>query len=262
MEQKQTASSNTMLRKEIDPKELFYRMLDKWKLIALCVFLGAGLALAYTVFAVTPKYRATAKIYVLSSSDSVINVSDLQLGTYLASDYKEVLRTREVNERAVFNLGLPFTYEEMLKMTAVDNPSGTRILEISAQTDSPDLSASIANELSVVASDYIAEVMQTDRPTILSVAVAPQNPSTPHKVKNTVIGALIGGVLIAAYILIDFLSDNKIKSADELAEVSMLPVFAQIPETDMKQRTNLLKTSADAGKLKESDKTAEREQKQ
>ena len=226
---------------EIDLKELFYRLLDKWVLIVLCTVIGGAIALAYTLFFVTPKYESTAKIYVLSSSDSVVNLSDLQLGTYLASDYKEVFSTREVNEQAIQELDLPYTYEQMLGIVKITNPTGTRILEITANTESPKLSADIANTLSSIASDYIATVMLTDRPTVLSVAVPPAAPSSPSKAKNTFIGAVAGCMAVVAWITIALLLDNRIKSADELTRFTGLPVFAQIPETDMKARRNLLR---------------------
>lgn len=232
---------------EIDLKELFYRLLDKWVVIVLCTVLGGVLALAYTLFFVTPKYESTAKIYVLSSSDSVVNLSDLQLGTYLASDYKEVFSTREVNEQAIAELGLSYTYEQMLGIVKITNPTGTRILEITANTDSPKLSADIANTLSNVGSDYIAAVMLTDRPTVLSVAVPPAAPSSPSKAKNTLIGAIAGCMAVVAWITVALLLDNRIKSADELAGFTALPVFAQIPETDLKARRNLLRENDPAG---------------
>ena len=70
----------------IDLVELMYRLLGQWKLIvclAVVLALAAGI---YTVFLVTPMYEATSTIYVLSRSDSAINMADLQIGTALTSD--------------------------------------------------------------------------------------------------------------------------------------------------------------------------------
>lgn len=81
----------------IDLVELMYRLLASWKMIA-----AAAVALAvafgfYTLCFVTPMYEATATIYVLSRSDSAINMSDLQIGTALTSDYIKVFDMWETN---------------------------------------------------------------------------------------------------------------------------------------------------------------------
>ena len=189
---------------EIDLLELWYRILDYWKVIFIVVVAGAALGFCISKFVMTPKYEATSKIYVLSSKDSVVNLSDLQLGTYLASDYQEVFVTREVSEKVISNLALSYTLEDLQKMMKVTNPNGTRILYITITSEDPDEAAAISNEFSSVASDYIAEVMQIDRPTSLSVAVPPEEPSSPKTLVNTIIGgaaALVISVLVIAVLL-------------------------------------------------------------
>lgn len=239
-------AGNTEIENEIDLMELFYRLLDHWKLIVLCVVLGGILSFLGTRFLITPKYESSAEIYVLSSSDSVVNLSDLQLGSYLASDYIEVFNTHEVNETVIKNLALPYKYDELLKMTSVSNISGTRILKITAETESAQQSADIANEFSTVASDYIADVMMTDRPTVLSVAVAPEKPSSPSLVKNTALGAIFCGIIAILGLVISALTDNKVKSMDDLQKMTGVPVFAQIPETDLSGQIELTKENNEA----------------
>ena len=85
----------------VDLVELLYRLLGNWKLIvclSLALALAAGL---YSAFLVTPMYEATSTIYVLNRSDSAINLSDLQLGTYLTQDYIKVFEMWEVHEQVI-----------------------------------------------------------------------------------------------------------------------------------------------------------------
>ena len=83
---------------EIDLVELMYRLLEKWKIIVLACILGALIAGVYTICFVTPMYTATSKLYVVNAKDSAINLSDLQIGNYLASDYTEVFSNWHVHE--------------------------------------------------------------------------------------------------------------------------------------------------------------------
>lgn len=72
---------------EINLVELLYRLIEKWKIVALASLLGALIAAVYTFCFITPMYTATSKLYVVNTKDSAINLSDLQIGNYLASDY-------------------------------------------------------------------------------------------------------------------------------------------------------------------------------
>ena len=57
-----------------------------YKATATTAVTGAVLMALYTFFLVTPMYKATATIYVVSRNDSVLNFSDLQVGSELTSD--------------------------------------------------------------------------------------------------------------------------------------------------------------------------------
>ena len=131
---------------EIDLMEVLLRLLEKWKLIIAGALVGAVLMAMYSFILATPMYEATSKLYVLNSSDSAINLSDLQIGSYLTSDYMEVFDTWEVNEMVRQNLNLSYTREELADMLTLTNPSNTRILNITVTSSDPQEAADIANE--------------------------------------------------------------------------------------------------------------------
>lgn len=214
---------------EIDLMELFYHLLDHWKMIVIFFLVGAIAMGCYTHFMVVPQYQATAKMYVLSSSDSVVNLSDLQIGNYLASDFQEVFATHEVTETVINRLGLSYNYKQMQEMLSVSNPSGTRILHIAITSPNPEEAALIANEYFEVASQYVADVMITDKPTMLSSAQVPKNPISPSMAKNVVLGALVGFILACGYLVVKFLLDDKVKNADDITKLTGLPILAEVP---------------------------------
>ena len=111
---------------EINLVELLYRLIEKWKIIALASLLGALIAAVYTFCFITPMYTATSKLYVVNTKDSAINLSDLQIGNYLASDYTEVFSNWHVHEMVLQRLGLDYTYSQLAGMVSVKNPKDTR----------------------------------------------------------------------------------------------------------------------------------------
>ena len=213
----------------IDLMELMYRLIAGWKLIvclSLVFALVAGLA---TVLVITPMYEATSTIYVLNRSDSAINMSDLQIGIALTSDYIKVFRMWEVHEEVISNLNLPYTYKEMAQRLSVTNESNTRMLDITFKSPSAEEAAAVANEYAKVASQYIADTMATDKPSMMSVALVPANPVSPNLTKNLMISFLLGFALACGIITVRMLLDDKYKTAEDIRKYTGLATLALVP---------------------------------
>lgn len=214
---------------EIDLLELFYRLVERWKYILAAACVGMAVMLVYSLILATPIYEATSKLYVLSASDSAINLSDLQIGSALTSDYQEVFNTWEVQEMVLQNLGLDYTYAQLSGMISISNPSNTRILNITAQSSDPQLAARLANEFASVASRYISETMKTDEPSLLSEALIPTKPVSPKKARNTILGFLVGALLMIVIVAVQFILDDKVKTAEDVRRYADLPTLALVP---------------------------------
>ncbi len=226
-----SAASGSDGEMTIDLVDLFYRLLANWKLIlclALVFAIGMGV---YTVYFVTPMYSATSIIYVLSP-ESILNMSSLQLGTALTSDYIKVFDMWEVHEEVISNLGLDYSYSKIRSMLSVTNSTGTRMLDIKFTSPSPVEAAAVANEYAKVASKYIQETMATDKPNIMSVALQPSNPVSPNRVRNVALGFILGALLAAGIVVFRFLMDDKLKTADDIRQYTGLVTLAVVPIED------------------------------
>lgn len=212
----------------IDLKDLCYRLAAGWKFIVCLALICAVIAGVYTVYFVTPMYQATAILYVLSP-ESILNISSLQLGTALTSDYIKVFDMWEVHEAVLSNLNLDSTYERMRENLSVTNSAGTRMLDISFKSPSPAEAAAVANEYAKVASEYIQETMSTDKPNIMSLALEPANPVSPSRTRNILIGFALGAVLAAGGMTIQFLLDDKIKTSEDIRACTGLITLAVVP---------------------------------
>ena len=232
MEQTKLRNETTRLATEeveVDLLEVFYRLVENWKSIILIAILGAVLAGLYSVILAKPVYEATSKIYVLSSSDSAINMADLQIGAALTSDYTEVFDAWEVQEMVLQNLNLDYTYSELASKIRINNPSNTRMLYITASAGTAQEAADLANEFASVAIRYIAETMDTEEPNLFSRALVPVDPVSPRKVRNVILGFLLGGVLMAGIVVVRFFLDDKIKSADDIRKYADMVTLAVVP---------------------------------
>ena len=213
----------------IDLIELMYRLIAGWKLIVCLTLVCVLVSGLVTVFLITPMYEATSTIYVLNRSDSAINMSDLQIGIALTSDYIKVFSMWEVHEEVISNLNLPYTYEEIEKMLSVKNDSNTRMLDITFRSPSAKEAADVANEYAKVASQYIADTMATDKPSMMSVALEPANPESPSLPKNLLLAGLLGLVLACGIITVRMLMDDKYKTAEDIRQYTGLATLALVP---------------------------------
>lgn len=235
----------------IDLVELMYRLLGSWKLLLCLALIFAVAAGVYTSFFVTPLYQATSTIYVLSRRDSAINMSDLQIGTALTSDYIKVFKMWEVHEEVISNLDLPYTYGQMRSMLSVVNENDTRMLDITITSPSPSEAAAIANEYAKVASQYIADTMATDKPNIMSIALVPANPVSPNKTKNIMMGIILGLLLGTGIVVLRMITNDTYKTAEDIRRYTGLVTLAVVPiENENDGRKNSKKKNGRAARRK------------
>ena len=216
---------------------LFY--LSRWKMVFCMLAAGLIISYGYTLLLVTPQYEATAIIFVLSRSDSIIDISDFQLGKALTQDYIQAFSMWEVHEQVISKLGLSYDYEEMEDRLKVINPANTRMLKITFRSPFPQEAADVANEYALVGGKYIAEMMQTEEPNMISSALIPANPVSPNKSQNLVMGLVTGWLVSGAVAFISFVQSDCFHSADDIKAhlgLSALAVVPMEPEAKAMQR--------------------------
>lgn len=214
---------------EIDLGEILHLLLRRIWIILLSFIVGAGLVGGITKFLITPQYSASSMIYILSKTTSITSVADIQMGAQLTVDFETLAGSRPVIEAVIDDLDLNLDYEELLKKITITNPESTQILKMTVEDEDPKLARDISNSLSEATADRVAEVMVTDKPSIVEEAVTPKEPSSPSLVKNTAIGALLGAFLAIAIIIVRHLLDDTIKTDDDVRKYLTLNTLASVP---------------------------------
>ena len=213
---------------EIDLLEIFSLLLRWWWLIILSAVLVGAAGFFVSSFVLPEKYESTTEIYILNNVENV-TYSDIQMGTQLTKDYAHLITTRDVLEQVIEALDLEETYGGLAGRISVQTPTDTRIVAITVTDYDPAMAQNIANKVREVASEHITNVMAIDAVNVASVANYPQNPSSPSIPKWTVLGFLIGGVLCAGVILVKYLLDDSIKTAEDVERYLELSTLGIIP---------------------------------
>lgn len=223
---------NTM---EID---VFHLLKILWKrkiLIALVAIVVGALAFAYSAFIVKPEFTSTTRIYVVNRNQGDkpgLTNQDLQAGSYLVKDYREIILSQDVLEKVTSNLKLDLSPKDLAKKVKVTVPVDTRIVSISVNDRVPEEASRIANSLREVAAEKIISITRVSDVTTLEEARPAIAPSSPNIRKNTIIGLLGGTVFTVIAVLIVELVDTRVKRPEDIEDVMQIALLGVVPNLD------------------------------
>ena len=218
---------------EIDVLYLLRKLWSKKFFIVFVGLLVGTIALLGSVFFIKPKYTSTTRIYVVSrSSDTSLTNQDLQAGSYLVNDYKEVITSSEVLSSVIDHEKLSMSAGELSKEIAVTIPTDTRVISIAVTDTDAQRACDIANTVREVAAEKIKAVTKVDDVTTLESATKPSHPSSPNVKKNAAIGALAGVFLAIVGILVAEVLDDRVRRPEDVEEVLGMTLLGVVPDID------------------------------
>lgn len=216
---------------EIDVLQLLHKIWDKKVLISFAGIFFAAVSFLYSTLVVVPKYDATTRIYVVNKTGeaSVITAQDLQAGSFLVNDYKEIITSSDVLNKVVEKEGLNMTAGELGSKVSVDIPTNTRVISISVRDSEPKMASQLADSVREVAAEKIKEITKVEDVTTLEAAKLPSSPSTPNTKRNVLLGLMAGFVSAIAAVVLFELLDDRIKRPEDVEEVLGLPLLGIVP---------------------------------
>lgn len=223
---------NTM---EIDVFHLFKILWKRKILIALVAIVAGVLAFAYSAFVVKPEFTSTTRIYVVNRNQGDkpgLTNQDLQAGSYLVKDYREIILSQDVLEKVTSNLKLDLSPKDLAKKVKVTVPVDTRIVSISVNDRVPEEASRIANSLREVAAEKIISITRVSDVTTLEEARPAIAPSSPNIRRNTIIGLLGGAVFTVVAVLVVELVDTRVKRPEDIEEVMQIALLGVVPNLD------------------------------
>ena len=215
---------------EIDLIEILYALKKRALIILAALLAGALIAGVYTKLMITPLYSATSTVLVISKETTLTSIADLQFGSQLTKDYSMLITSRSVLEEVLDNLGLDMGYGALKGNVSINNPSETRILQITVTNPDPQLAKELADELASVSSEYIGDKMEVVPPKIIEEAEVPAAQSSPSMSRNVMLGALAGLALAAGVVILMTVMNDSIRSEDDIERYLNIPTLASIPD--------------------------------
>ena len=213
----------------IDLMEIARLLLHKWKLLFIALLAGAVVGGAYCAFLLETTYRAEASLYI-TSNESLLSFSDLQLSSALTEDYAYIIKSRTVLERVIDEQQLDMDYKQLGEIVTVTNPDSSHVIRIGVTTTDPQMSRNIANSLLNISADQINQIVGNGMPSVIDEsvihAVAEVKPSMK---KYCALGGILLFVLAAGVLIVRMLMDTTIKSEDDVTRYLGVPLLASVP---------------------------------
>jgi len=216
---------------EIDLLELLYHLVDKLPQILIAGLVCAVLVAGWVFMVETPTYQATAKLYVVNATNSLVNLQDLQLGNSLANDYMQVFSNVEVHDQVRQKLHLDYSDQQLDRMVSITNPSNTRILVITVNSKNQYEALKMAEAYAETAQLFIEDRMESSMPSLFEKPTARNVPQ--RRAQRVIIGFLLGALAMAAVHVALFIMDDRITSSEFIEKrtgittLGMMPVLSE-----------------------------------
>lgn len=220
---------------EINLAELGRELLRRLWIIILAAVATAAVMFAVVKITFVPKYSSVATIYILKQEGETTS-SDFSLALNVVKDCTFILKSHAVLDEVKHQLGLTQSYTELSNSISTNNPANTRILQVTVEAESPEEAKRIVDAVCTVGVQNIEKAMGFAQANFYEYGVLNNSPSNRLGMRYYGVAAVAAAVIAAIIISIIYISDDSIKTADDIAERLGLTVLAEIPNINEKSK--------------------------
>ena len=229
------SSTKYMEEQVISISEIIDAVKKRWKIIALTTVLATLVSGIFSFFVISPTYEASTKVFIGKEESSMesYNYNDITMYQKLLKTYSELIKTKDLINRAITNSKYELKVKEVLDDVSVTIIADTQMIQIAYRSTSPNIAKNmlenITNEFIVTAQ----ELVPNGNVRILESVELPKNPVAPNKKMNIAIAFILGMMVgFGIVFLLEYL-DNTYKNKEQLEKDLDIPVLGVIPMSDL-----------------------------
>ncbi len=219
---------------EISLVDILLSLKNHIVLVILITVLFAGLFWAVNKFVIVPTYDSTVKFYIeaaMTDEDNPgVGLQAVNLAQRIANTYIELMKTNSFYNLLVEELGVDLSVTELRGMVSYKSVQDTEILEASVRTTDPDLSLIIASTIATVAPDAMNEIKSTATLTVIDQPLRAATQSTPHVMRNTALGLVLGLFLGSMLAIIIDMFNIKIRTEEDITKNFDITIIGVVPK--------------------------------
>ena len=219
----------------ISVSEIIDAVKKRWKIIVLTTVLATVVSGIFSFFVISPTYEASTKIFIgkEGAESEGYNSSDVSMYQNLLKTYSELIKTKDLVNKAINNSQYDLSVNNVLNGITVNTLTGTQILQISYQSKSPSIAKNILESITNEFITKAEELVPNGNVKILESVELPKNPVAPNKTMNIAIAFILGMMVgFGIVFLLEYL-DNTYKNKEQLEKELDIPVLGVIPMSDL-----------------------------
>lgn len=213
-----------------------------WLLVAVAIVFGL-VSYIYSSNMIAPTYRASFTAYVLSRESTEderdVSVGELNASIGLAYAYGEIIRSRSVLSEATERSKYVVSYGELAGKVSIGVSETTAILTVYVEDTDKLRAYDLACAIAKIAPGRVNKVTGGGTMNIIDEPVVPSGQYTPNNRQNAFLGAVIGFLLAAVFVVVREMVNDKVNNTQELEQRYQIAIIGAIP--DLKQSTKSAK---------------------
>ena len=224
------SSTKYMEEQVISISEIIDAVKKRWKIIALTTVLATLVSGIFSFFVISPTYEASTKIFIgkEGAESEGYNSSDVSMYQNLIKTYSELIKTKDLVNKAIDNSQYDLSVNNVLNGITVNTLTGTQILQISYQSKSPSIAKNILESITNEFITKAEELVPNGNVKILESVELPKNPVAPNKTMNIAIAFILGMMVgFGIVFLLEYL-DNTYKNKEQLEKAGMIYLYLEL----------------------------------
>lgn len=219
-----------------------------WWLAVMGAVVGGGAAFAASL-AQTPLYTSTTQLFV-STTDSTSTSEVFQGGQFSqerVASYARLLAGEELAGRVVDRLRLDVSPAILAGEVAATPITDTVLIDVVVSYPSAQGAQDIALALGSEFTTFVSELETPDgggaspvKVTVTDRPEKPDEPSSPHILRNVALGLLGGSLVGLALIVVRGRLDRSVRDPDHAAELAGAPVIGMVLRNDALEKQHVL----------------------
>ena len=182
------------MNKRIELWELFSIIYKRKWLIVIVTLLVLTLGVLYSMYLVQPEYKASTTLMVNSSKgldttefDPSVDIRRIELSQRLVVTYLEIVKSRGVLGKVSEEMGLGYSYSEMLFKVTATQVDMTEFLKIEVIDSDPVRAQQIAERISSAFVAEVTRILKVDNVEIVDPPIIQYGPINDRSIMNIAI---------------------------------------------------------------------------
>ena len=207
-------------------------------LLIVLTVIGGAVAYLYTDYMIAPTYEASAMLIVNTRDEQAAIITNDQINSakQLINTYAVILTNDALLEDVIAQLDLSVSVSSLKGRISATAVSESQVMRITVRDADPSSALIVLESIVDRAPELLINTVKAGSVEIVSPPKANYNPVSPNIRRNTVIGALVGLFIAAAFVIIKMALQNTFLSEEDIAKHLELLVLGVIPAVKHLQR--------------------------